>query len=273
MYFADLHVHTTVSDCSEDVSVILNMAKETGITHIAFTDHDTTKMAPEHISRAEAMGISAISGVEMSACDYDSGIRAHILGYGYVTTSHIEKIGAETLRKRNENCLRQMEILRQLGYTIEEEKIREMALGCIYKQHILAYLLKTGQTYAIFGDVYQKIFKNGGPCDFDIEYPRPEECVQAICSDGGTAVLAHPGQQNNYYLIPRLVESGLKGIEYNHPSHDEAQRKQVQRRAEEFGLLMTGGSDFHGAYERIKSKLGAYPAHESSRALFQRTRP
>ena len=46
MYFADLHVHTTVSDCSEDVSVILNMAKETGITHIAFTDHDTTKMAP-----------------------------------------------------------------------------------------------------------------------------------------------------------------------------------------------------------------------------------
>ena len=80
MYFADLHVHTTVSDCSEDVSVILNMAKETGITHIAFTDHDTTKMAPEHISRAEAMGISAISGVEMSACDYDSGIRAHILG-------------------------------------------------------------------------------------------------------------------------------------------------------------------------------------------------
>ena len=55
MYFADLHVHTTVSDCSEDVSVILNMAKETGITHIAFTDHDTTKMAPEHISRAEAM--------------------------------------------------------------------------------------------------------------------------------------------------------------------------------------------------------------------------
>lgn len=140
MYFADLHVHTTVSDCSEDVSVILNMAKETGITHIAFTDHDTTKMAPEHISRAEAMGISAISGVEMSACDYDSGIRAHILGYGYVTTSHIEKIGAETLRKRNENCLRQMEILRQLGYTIEEEKIREMASGCIYKQHILAYL-------------------------------------------------------------------------------------------------------------------------------------
>ena len=65
MYFADLHVHTTVSDCSEDVSVILNMAKETGITHIAFTDHDTTKMAPEHISRAEAMGISAISGVEI----------------------------------------------------------------------------------------------------------------------------------------------------------------------------------------------------------------
>lgn len=91
MYFADLHVHTTVSDCSEDVSVILNMAKETGITHIAFTDHDTTKWRRNIYPGAEAMGTAAISGVEMSACDYDSGIRAHILGYGYVTTSHIEK--------------------------------------------------------------------------------------------------------------------------------------------------------------------------------------
>lgn len=165
-----------------------------------------------------------------------------------------------------------MEILRQLGYTIEEEKIGKWRRAVIYKQHILAYLLKTEQTYAIFGECIRKFLKT-------------EARVILISNIRGLRSACRPHARRRkprvcssrtaeyYYLIPRLVESGLKGIEYNHPSHDEAQRKQVQRRAEEFGLLMTGGSDFHGAYERIKSKLGAYPAHESSRALFQRTRP
>lgn len=268
MYLADLHVHTKVSDCSEDIATILNLAKEQGITHIAFTDHDTTKMSAEHVSRADAHGITAIPAVEMSACDYERKVKAHILGYGYITTSHIEKIGAETLKKRNENCLKQIGILKSIGYKIDENEIRKMAGDCIYKQHILAYLLKTGQTYAIFSDVYQNIFKNGGPCDFDIIYPDPVDCVKAICADGGTAVLAHPGQQNNFYLLSQLVEAGLKGIEYNHPSHGEAERKQVEEMALEYDLFLTGGSDFHGTYEKTQKKLGEYPAPESSRRLF-----
>lgn len=268
MYKADLHVHTSVSDCSEDVSVILSNAKERGITHIAFTDHDTTRMAAEHVSRAAAYGIRAVPAVEMSACDRETGVKAHILGYGYITTSHIEKTGAETLRKRNENCLRQMEILKTLGYKIDEAEIRKMAGECIYKQHILAYLLKTGQTYAVFGDVYQNIFKNGGLCDFDIDYPDPVECVRAICADGGKAVLAHPGQQDNFALLPELTDAGLSGIECVHPSHGEKERKEAERLAAEYGLIMTGGSDYHGAYEKTKTMLGGYPAPESSRVLF-----
>lgn len=269
MYRADLHVHTQVSDCSENIDSILNLAKEAGVTHIAFTDHDTTEKAAEHVSRAEGLGIRAVPAVEMSACDYKRGVKAHILGYGYITTSHIERIGAQTLRKRNENCLKQMEILKSLGYRIEEEEIRKLAGNCIYKQHILMYLLSTGQTYDIFGDVYQNIFKNGGPCDFDIQYPAPADCVEAIRADGGTAVLAHPGQQDNFYLLPELVEAGLKGIEYNHPSHGARERACVKEAAVEYGLIMTGGSDFHGRYEKTKTSLGAYPAHVSSRVLFE----
>ena len=212
MYFSDLHVHTSLSDCSEDVPQIIQRAKAVGLTHISFTDHDTTKLSGEHVRMAQNAGIRAIAGIEMSACDGESGVKAHILGFGYTDTAHIEAIGAETLRKRNENCLKQMEILRQLGYRIEEEKIRSKSSGCIYKQHILQYLLETGQTEAIFGDVYQRIFKNGGPCDFDIEYPQPEDCVRAICRDGGNGeCLAHPGQQDNFFMIPRLADAGLKG--------------------------------------------------------------
>lgn len=269
MYKADLHVHTKVSDCSEEIEGILNQAQENGVTHIAFTDHDTTKMASEHASRARAFGICAVPAVEMSACDYEHNLKAHILGYGYLTTSHIEKIGTETLRKRDENCRKQMEILKTLGYQIDEEKIRKMSGGCIYKQHILSYLVNTGQTYAVFGDVYQNIFKNGGVCDFDIVYPDPADCVKAICADGGIAVLAHPGQQDNFVLLPKLMDAGLKGIEYNHPSHGQKEKEKTGQVAREYGLLLTGGSDFHGAYAKQRTFVGQYPAPEESQELFR----
>ena len=270
MYQADLHLHTRVSDGSEDITTILKMAKEAGLTHLAITNHDTTQMTEEYIEEANKYGIHAIPGVEMSAYDTERGVRAHILGYNYKTISHIEAIGKETLSKRTENGLKYIEVLKQTGYKVDKEEILRLCTTAIYKQHILAYLVRTGQTNAIFGDVYDKEFKNGGPCSFDVDYPDAVACVRAICADGGIPVLAHPGQQNNFDLLPKLVNAGLKGIEYNHPSHDEKLRKRVEEEAERFGLFMTGGSDFHGAYEKTETELGKYRAHESSLCLFEK---
>ena len=268
MYFADLHVHTNVSDCSMPAENILKKAKKSGITHIAFTDHDTTQCAFEHQRLAAEFGIQAIPAVEMSAYDYEGKRKVHILGYGYKTTEHIEAIGSETLRKRHENCLRQIHILNNIGYQVPVEEVQKMAGDCIYKQHILDYLLKTGQSKSLFGDIYRNIFKNGGPCDFDITYPNAAEVVEAIKKDGGKAVLAHPGQQKNFDIIPLLVQSGLDGIECNHPSNKDEDKKKVEAYAREYGLFLTGGSDFHGQYENGGAGLGEYPAHGESICLF-----
>lgn len=269
MYKADLHLHTRVSDGSEDIEEILRMAKENGINHLAITNHDTTLRTEEYIGKAKEQGIYAIPGVEMSAYDQEYDVRAHILGYNYKTTSHIEAIGAETLRSRTENGYKYIEVLNRIGYHADLEAIRKLSTTAIYKQHILAYLMQTGQSDEIFGDVYYKEFKNGGPCSFDVDYPDAVVCVKAICADGGIPVLAHPGQQNNFALLPKLVAAGLRGIEYDHPSHDEKMRKKVEKVAQEFGLFMTGGSDFHGRYEKTKTELGRYQAHESSGRLFE----
>ena len=272
--FADLHVHTTVSDCSMGVETIIREAKRIGLTHIAFTDHDTAEQAWEHKEMAEANGLKATVGVEMSAYDFENARKVHILGYAYKTTEHIEAIGAETLRKRHANCLRQMAILEELGYHVPPEEVAKLAGRTIYKQHILDYLLRTGQSEMLFGDVYRRIFKNGGPCDFDIVYPRAEDCIRAIKADGGLAVLAHPGQMDNFSAIPRLIAAGLDGIEYNHHSHSEADKQKVAdicaqaETLEGKKLFMTGGSDFHGRYEKTAAALGAYPAPESCQALF-----
>ena len=93
--------------------------------------------------------------------------------------------------------------------------------------------------------------------------------MRAIKADGGFAVLAHPGQMGNYGAIHRLAEAGLDGIECNHPSHSASDRKRVEEFAKSESLFLTGGSDFHGRYERIRSSLGQYPAPESSRIIFE----
>lgn len=268
MYVADLHVHTTVSDCSLTVEEILQEARAKGLTHIAFTDHDTTKLAAEHVQLAAQYGLTAVPAVELSAYDSKQQKKVHILGFAYQTTEHITAIGQETLRKRDANCRRQIEILRELGYHIATDEVAQMAGDCIYKQHILDYLVRSGQTTELFGDVYQTIFKNNGPCHFDIAYPEAVDAVQAIKADGGLAVLAHPGQQDNYAVIPELAAVGLDGIEWNHPSHNAADRAKVQEYAAAYHLFLTGGSDFHGRYEKNSAVLGAYPAHESSQIIF-----
>lgn len=269
MYTADLHVHTRISDCSESIQDILRRAKESGITHIAFTDHDTTKFANEHALAASTYGILAIPAVEMSAYGKNEKKKAHILGYGYRSVSHIEEIGKETLRKRDENGVRQIEILRGLGYRIWPEHVRRISGDCIYKQHILDYLVSTKQAMSIYGDVYTRIFKNQGPCDFDITYPEAVDVVRAIKADGGYAVLAHPGQQDNFEMLPDLVEAGLDGIEYAHPAHTKADMEKVAQWSRHYGLFMTGGSDYHGRYEKVSTNLGCYPAHETSQRMFR----
>lgn len=268
MYQADLHVHTSVSDCSEGAETILKQAKELGLTHIAFTDHDTIEFAEAHVRLAADQGLMAVPAIEISAFDRLTGKKAHILGYGYERPEVLEAFCRPTLEKRDGNCRRQIEILAGLGYRMDEKAIEQIAGHAIYKQHILDYLVRTGQEQELFGDVYRKIFKNKGPCDFDIEYPEAEEAVRKVKEAGGFAVLAHPGQQKNFEIIKRLKDCGLDGLEYAHPSNDGEDRCQIRELGERFGLFLTGGSDYHGLYEQRPSVLGSQLAPEDSRQIF-----
>lgn len=268
MIKADLHVHTNISDCSTGAESILKIAKTRGITHIAFTDHDTTKNAQEHVELAAKYGIIAVKAVEMSAFHKKSGKKVHILGFDYKDNGHIEKIGEETLRRRNENCLKKIEILRDLGFKMNLNEITSLAGECIYKQHILDYLVKSGQEEKVFGKVYQKVFKNGGMCDFDIEYPEAQQVVEAICLDGGYGVMAHAGQQNNFELVPELVEAGLSGMERNHPANSCRHRQLIDGLCNKYKLFQTAGSDFHGKYGKNAFELGGEYIEDITRIPF-----
>lgn len=258
MIRADLHVHSTFSDGSFTREEIIRNAAALRLTHIAFTDHDTTQGVLKAMQTGAGFGITVIPAIEISAFDFSSNKKAHILGYNYQSTDSINRLCEPVLQRRNDNSLKQIAILGELGYSIDVDKVKALGKGCIYKQHILAYLCATGQTDELFGSVYKTIFKNSGACDFDIEYCSAQDAVRAIKADHGIAVLAHPAQQNNYDLVPALIDCGLDGIERNHPANDEAARAQIDSMCDKYSLLRTGGSDFHGAYEAAVSPLGSH---------------
>lgn len=254
---ADLHVHSVRSDGSLCREEILARAKKMKLTHLAFTEHDSTTFVQEAVELGKEYGICVIPGLEISAVDKTTGRKVHVLGYNFKQTSHIDRLCKPLLRERNENCLKQIAVLQTYGFRISAEQVNDFVHGeSIYKQHIMAYLCETGQVEEMFGRFYHTVFKNGGICDFDIEYIAMEDAVKAIADDGGIPVLAHPGQQQNFDVVSQLVEQGLKGIEYNHPANREKDKEEIAKLAEKYHLILTGGSDFHGCFAVDGTELG-----------------
>lgn len=259
---ADLHIHSNISDGSDTIETIIEQAIKKGLDMIAITDHDTLahlkKIPPSSL-------IKVIAGVEISAVDRATGTKAHTIGYNIKNTELVEQLTLPLLNRRHQNSLRQIEVLQKNGLKMVLEKIKKADEQFIYKQHIMEYLVRTKQATEMFGEFYQTVFKNGGICDFDIEYIDVREAVEVIQQAGGQCVLAHPGQQKNFYLLDRLP---FDGVEYNHLIHSARDRQIIKEYAEKKSLFLSGGSDYHGKYEAKKVAIGEYLSEESGvRAL------
>lgn len=258
---ADLHIHSTISDGSLSRKQIVSLAKQKGLDCIAFSDHDCT-YGHNNVSEL-SNDIRIIPAIEISAYDFQSDKKVHVLGYNYSNPKPLEELCHPTLEKRNANCLKQIDILSEMGYRITAEEVKKYSFSCIYKQHILKYLFDTKQSEKLFGDIYHNIFKNGGPCDFDIMYVDCRDAVKAIKEAGGLAVLAHAGQQENYSCVKKLYDCGLDGIELYHPSNNSNAMDIIKQLAEDYGLFFTGGSDFHGEYENAGRDIGDFLSPEN----------
>ncbi|MBQ8515452.1 MAG: PHP domain-containing protein [Ruminococcus sp.] len=260
MMKADMHIHSTVSDGSLHIAEIVRRAEEKQLDGIVITDHDTLSHANQLVYSDK---VKVLAGIEISAFDYDKNFRVHVLGYNIRRPEILEQAVTPTLQARHENSLRQIEILNQHGFEIDIEKLPKADGRYIYKQHIMDDLVSRGRAGEMFGEFYYNTFKNNGICHFDIEYMDPFKAVRAVKEAGGFAVLAHSGQQQNFELIPALVESGLDGLELNHHANSEKDKAIIKEYAERYGLFLTGGSDFHGRYELNSPDIGDYIAEAS----------
>ena len=264
---ADLHIHSIVSDGSDTIEQLINIAKNKKLDAIAITDHDTLS----HLSQIPAdSNIRVIGGIEISAVHRETNTRAHILGYNIKKPEIITAFTQPLLEARNKNSEKQADFLNNIGFRIEMDKIARADGKYLYKQHIMEWLVITGQVPDMFGEFYQKAFKQGGICAFDIKYIDAFDAIKAIKEAGGLAVLAHPGQQQNFGFISEFVKIGLDGLEINHHTHSEKDRNIIRDYANQYGLFLTGGSDYHGKYEPQSFGIGDYLSEESGvRAICQ----
>lgn len=260
---ADLHIHSTISDGSETIEEIAREAESRGLDAVAITDHDTLTHLAEISRLCENSRVKIIGGIEISAIDPKTGTKAHILGYRIKDPDVVTALTQPLLEARNENSERQAEILRRNGYDVDSKALHRADGKYLYKQHIMEYLVSTGQAKELSGEFYNSTFKNNGICAFDIDYIDAFTAVKTIKKAGGLAVLAHAGQQQNFYLIPELVKEGLDGLELNHPANGETDKVILRRYADAYGLFLTGGSDSHGSYEQPAVEVGDFISDES----------
>jgi 3',5'-nucleoside bisphosphate phosphatase len=243
----DLHVHTTASDGTFTPAEIVRYAAAEGLVALAITDHDSIEGVPEALSVAEAdqSGLTIIPGVELSAVH--EGHDVHILGYFLDHTDetlcrHLSDL--RTARLNRATAI--VEALTAAGYEISIENVLALSGGgAVGRSHVARALVHNGHA-ADVSDAFRRLLGRGKPFYVPKDVRTPSEVLAVIVNAGGTPVLAHPGVTGVDDLIPALVDEGLAGLEAYHPEHDEVQRDRYLGLAADLGLLVTGGTDYHG---------------------------
>jgi len=247
----DLHLHTTASDGVMTPSEIVNYAKSKGLVAIAITDHDTIEGLEEGLLEGERIGLEVIPGIEISA-EHSPG-SMHLLGF-FIDIHHPtlkERLGY-LQRARAERNPRMAEKLNKLGIDITfDEVLKASGGGQVGRPHFAQVLIEKGYVRS-FQEAFDRFLKKGASAYVEKMRFSAEESIHFINEANGVAVLAHPNtlQLNGYSelenLILRLVKTGLRGIEAYYPEHSAQEVAQYKTLAERHGLLVTGGTDYHG---------------------------
>ncbi|MBH0332522.1 metal-dependent phosphoesterase [Brevibacillus brevis] len=260
---ADLHTHTKASDGTCEPAENVRLAKEAGLAALAITDHDTVAGIPEAMEAARALGVEIIPGVEVSSVGKGQDI--HVLGYfvPYEDPAFEERLFRlrETRHERNQLLIAR---LQELGIDISLEKVYRRKQGTdknIGRPHIAEELMEMGVVSTI-AEAFDKYLGKGGAAYVNPPRITPQEAITLIKEAGGVAVLAHPGLYDDDELVQELIVFGLDGIEVNHPDNDEVQKMRYSKWAAQYGIVVTGGSDFHGwrGEEPFHAMLGSHTA-------------
>ena len=247
----DLHLHTRYSDGSLTPAEVVDLAHQAGVTALAITDHDIVDGIPHALDTATPLGIEVIPGVELSSRFNQQEL--HVLGYFFDWRDPIFR--DHLARQRLSRCARNpqtIERLRALGLELSEEEVKAKAgSDSIGRPHVAQVLVDKGYVQDT-REAFDRYLKEGAPAYVPRTLSDTRDVIAWIRNAGGVPVLAHPTWtrcqgEPLYRLCACLKEAGLLGLEVFYSSHTRQQTSRYLELAKRLDLLVTGGSDFHGA--------------------------
>lgn len=258
----ELHCHTTASDGTLSPEALVEHAAALGLTHLAITDHDTTKGSLEAAPLCRERRITLIPAIEISST-YD-GRSMDLLGYGIDPRDPELLKGLDAMvHRRLLRIPKMIERLRTAGVEVSEEEVYALAPdGVVGRPHVAQALVNRG-VVADVAEAFEKYLARGRIGYVPKENLSPEEAIGLITEAGGVAVLAHPRYLNFTddrleAMLDRLTAAGLAGIEVYYSQHTEDDVERFAYIAAKRGLVATGGSDFHGS-RKPHIRLGIGP--------------
>lgn len=250
MSLCDLHTHSYYSDGSFSPGALLEMAQKAGLSAIVLCDHNTVAGLPEFLAAGEESPVEAIPGVELST-EY-AGKELHILGL-FIRPEHFDTITErmEAFLKRKEQSTQALvDALKQAGMAVDYEAIKKAAPdGYVNRAHIAGALVEKGYAETV-KEAFRKLLAPEQGYYTPPKRPDAFETIRFLKSIGAVAVLAHPllnlNEAELRSFLPEAKNWGLDAIETLYSKYDAQETELACALAEEYGLLCSGGSDFHG---------------------------
>ena len=252
--YADLHAHTTASDGTDLPEELVARAQEVGLKFLAVTDHDTTAGVGPAIKAAAKNGtLRIVPGVEISA-DGSPG-KCHLLG---LNINHNDAQLTETLRYLSEARANRNEKIaarfRAIGIDLTLDEVKAVAPdgANVGRPHFAQTLVQKGVVETV-PEAFARYLADNGPVYVERASLSPRDAIALIHQADGLCFLAHPGllklahHETHETFIAQLQDFGLDGIEAYYGKYSPHQSEQFVRLAQKRGLLVTGGSDYHGA--------------------------
>ena len=262
LLLSDLHLHSTASDGQHAPEVLVDLAARAGMRVVALTDHDSIDGVAQARDAARRQGMAFLPGAEMST---EGEREVDILGYGLDENSlRWRRFFAELQAERRERILRIVALLQGMGYRLDVAQIDAMAARNPSRAHVARALVASGAIGSLH-QAFERLLSPGRPA----YVPRPlrtvGETARALREAGAVPVLAHPGrlrmqEETLLAAVTAWQAQGLMGLEAHHPAHTPTQARRYDAFARARGLLVTGGSDFHGCDVR-PSRIGDGMAH------------
>jgi predicted metal-dependent phosphoesterase TrpH len=243
--FVDLHTHSTASDGTVGPEGVIEKAEKVGLAALALTDHDTIDGVPAAREAGQRLGVRVIAGVELSAVQDDQEV--HLLALHLTHLEGLQLRLAELRTMRYARAQKIVEKLNLLGVPLTlDEVLLQSNGGAVGRPHVARALIARG-IVPDFREAFARYLGGAGSAFVPKAHFSVADAIAIAHEAGALAIWAHPGDGGRREKLEPLVAAGLDGLEIKHPSHSSEDVKRLQALADFFGLLPSGGSDWHGA--------------------------